>query len=233
MRGAHPILPRRLSLLLAAGVWLAACGILQPTPTPLPTPAPATPTPFPTPSPSPTPRPTPTYTNPPDAALAALIPIEVNGHTVTIPGVTEFSVTPGDIGAVYGDLGLRFRALQLAWVGRPRLSLYAVRVEAPAMRTEELEPFLAEAGRYVGIAGLHREPWQLQAFGDHLAWWRPEDNATPTGTQVYTWASGDLLFLMLGTDQATNLAMLAALPGELPPATPEPSVSAGPSGSPS
>ncbi len=230
MRGAHSIRSRRLTLFFAAGAWLAGCGILQPTPTPDPTPAPATPTPFPTPSPSPTPRPTPYYSNPPDAALAALIPVEVNGHAVTVPDVTEFSVTPGDIGAVYGDLGLRFRALQLAWVSRPRLSLYAIRANPPAVRTGDLEPYLAEAGRYIGIAGLHREPWQLAAFGDHLAWWRPEDNATPTGTQVYAWASGDLVFLMLGTDQATNLAMLAALPGEAPPPTPLPSGSADPSG---
>jgi hypothetical protein len=192
-------------------------------------------TPVPTASPSPTPVPTPYFTNLPDAELAALIPTEVAGQAVVIPPVTDFSITPGDIGQVYGEIGLRFRSLQLAFVPRPpRLSLFAVRMQRPFATTAELEPYLAEAARYVGIAGLHREPWSLEAVGDHLVWVRPEDNATLPGTRVYTWAIDGFLFLMIGVDEAQNLAMLAALPAEpAPTPTPDASVSASPSLEPS
>jgi len=223
----------RLVLATVALSASAACGLLpSPTPTPAPTPPPPTPTPLPTPTPTPSPLPTPFESNPPDSELVALIPTEVAGQPVVIPAVTDFSITPADIGSVYGELGLQFRAVQLAYVERPRLSLYAVRVQRPFATTEELEPYLAEAGRYVGIAGLDREPWTLTAFGDHLAWWRPEDNATAAGTQIFTWTTGPYLFLMIGVDASLNEAMLAALPGEPPPSpTPEPTPSPAGSGS--
>jgi hypothetical protein len=164
----------------------------------------------------------------------AVIPTEVAGTTVQIPAITEFSITPGDIGQVYGEVGLRFSALQLAYIPQPRLSLFAMRMQPPFATTAELEPYLAEAGRYVGVAGLHREPWRLESVGDHLVWWRPEDNATLKGTRFYTWAVGGLVFLMVGVDEAQNLAMLAGLPGEpAPTPTPLPSTGGSPSVEPS
>jgi hypothetical protein len=187
-------------------------------------------TPPASPSPTPTPAPTPAFTNPPDPALAALIPTTILGHPVVIPAVTEFGLTPGDIGQVFGELGDRFRSLQVAFVERPRLSLYAVQMDAPFATTADLAPYLAAAGEYVGIAGLHRDPWQLATISDHVVWLRTGDTATLPGTMVYAWATRGYVFLMTGIDQAQNLAMLAALPGEPPPSpTPMPSTSAPPS----
>ncbi|MEO8251148.1 MAG: hypothetical protein ABI978_00600 [Chloroflexota bacterium] len=206
---------------------MGAC--TTPTPTPSPSPSESA-NPAPTATPAPTPEPTPLYSNTADPALAALIPPTVAGHAVQIPPITQFAYTPGDIGEVYGEIGLRFRTLQVAFVSRPRLSLYAMRLNAPFPTTGDLEPYLAEAARYVGIAGLHREPWTLQTIGSHVVWMRPGDNATLKGTQVYTWAAGEFVFLMIGTDEAQNHAMLAALPGEPPPTpTPAPSISHSPS----
>jgi hypothetical protein len=170
----------------------------------------------------------------PDPALVALIPATVAGRTVQIPAITEFAITPGDIGEVYGVIGSRFRSLQLAYIPPPRLSLYAMRMNPPRVTTADLEPYLAEAARYVGIAGLHREPWTLQTVAGHVVWVRPEDNATLPGTRVYTWVADDLVFLMIGTNEAQNLAMLGGLPGEAPPTpSPVPSTSASPSVEPS
>ena len=207
-----------IALLLMAGC--------VPGPTPSHSPS-VTATAAPTGTPLPTPEPTPIFSNVPDAALVALIPTQVLGRPVAIPPISDFSITPGDIGQVYGQIGARLRALQLAYVTKPRLSLFAMRMNPPFATTVELEPYLAEAGRYVGIAGLHREPWKLQAIAGHLVWVRPEDNATLKGTRVYTWAVDGLVFLMIGVDEAQNLAMLAGLPGEAPP-TPTPSPSASP-----
>lgn len=226
----------RLSVGVAAAMVLAvvvtACSSTPtPSPTPLPSPTELA-TPSPTPSPVPTPAPTPLFSNSPDPELVALIPTEVAGQTVQIPAITEFSITPGDIGAVYGEIGDRFRSVQVAFVQRPRLSLYAMRVDRPFPATADLEPYLAEAGRYVGVAGLVREPWTLEAVGNHLVWVRPEDDATAAGTFIYTWAADQYVFLLIGTDTAQNLAMLAALPGEAPPTpTPAPTDSSEPSGS--
>ncbi|HLE88419.1 MAG TPA: hypothetical protein VI733_00020 [Candidatus Limnocylindria bacterium] len=225
-RGA---LPGMLLAMLAAAVVMAAC-TTQPTPSPTSSSSPSAAPP--TPSPLPTPVPTPFFGNLPDPGLAALIPREVAGQAVSIPAITEFAVTPGDIGEVYGEIGLRFRTLQLAYVSRPRLSLYAMRMHPPFAATADLEPYLAEAGRYVGISGLHREPWELRDVAGHLVWVRPEDNATLRGTRVYTWAVDGLVFLMIGVDEALNLAMLAGLPGE-PPPTPTPVPTASASASPS
>ncbi len=192
--------------------------------------APATPTP----SPSPTPQPTPRYTNEPDPTLEALIPATAAGATLVKPAAGDFAMTPGDIGvAAYGELGLRFASLALAYVERPRATtLYAMRVDGTPPTTVDLEPYLATAGRYVGIAGLHPEAWTLTPIGDHLAWVRPEDNATAAGTMIYTWATQGYVFLLIGVDDTINRALLAALPGEPPPSpTPRPSVSPAASGS--
>ena len=163
--------PKRHVVALAAIVLLAACSSATPTPTPEPTPLP---TAVPTPTPEPTPQPTPIFSNVPDPELVALIPTTVAGKAVQIPAITEFGITPGDIGEVYGEIGARFRSLQVAYISRPRLSLYAMRMNAPLVLTADLEPYLAAAGEYVGIAGLHREPWTLQTVAGHVVWVRPE-----------------------------------------------------------
>jgi hypothetical protein len=223
------ILKGHLAALSALLVLVAACA--TPSPSPSPTPVPTV---VPTPTPEPTPEPTPIFSNVPDPALVALIPATVAGRTVQIPAITEFAITPGDIGEVYGVIGSRFRSLQLAYIPPPRLSLYAMRMNPPRVTTADLEPYLAEAARYVGIAGLHREPWTLQTVAGHVVWVRPEDNATLPGTRVYTWVADDLVFLMIGTNEAQNLAMLGGLPGEAPPTpSPVPSTSASPSVEPS
>lgn len=225
-------MPAPVLALLVSAVLLGAC-TTEPTRSAEPSES-ASPAAVPTATPVPTPVPTPFFSNLPDPELLALIPIEVAGQAVVIPPITEFSITAGDIGQVYGEIGFRFRSLQLAYISQPRLSLFAMRMERPFATTADLEPYLAEAGRYVGIAGLHREPWTLQAVADHMAWVRPQDNATLPGTQVYTWAADSYVFLMIGVNEAQNLAMLAGLPGEpAPTPTPLPSVSAGPSVEPS
>lgn len=239
MSTLHPAAVRPLGrlILIVAGmaVLLAACGTSTPTPASSPSAAtsatpPATATPRPT--PRPTPVPTPRFTNEPDPALAALIPDEVGGEAVVKPAVTDFAYTPGDIGEVYGEIGLRFQSLQVAYIAPRRLSLYAVRMNRPFATTEDLEPYLAAAGQYVGIAGLHREPWELETVAGNVVWVRPEDNATVLGTMLYTWAADGYLFLLIGTDDALNRALVAALPGQpAPTPTPRPSRSPRPSSS--
>lgn len=196
---------------------------------PMPSPSASTSaSPSPSQSPTPTPLPTQLFSNTPDPELVALIPTVVAGQTVVIPVITDFGLTPGDIGEAYGELGLRFKALQLAFVKRPRLSLYAVHMGPPDATMQELEPYLAAAGQYIGIAGLHREPWTEQTIGGRLVWARSGDGATLAGTMLYTWTAGGYLFLMIGVDEQQNLAMLAALPAEAAPTpTPLPSVSPG------
>jgi hypothetical protein len=181
-----------------------------------------------------TPAPTPVYTNPPDPELAALIPTRLNGVTLTVPPPSDFAYTPGDFAPAYGELGLRFRALQVAYSVKPRLSLYAVRVAAPFPTTRELEPYLETAGQYVGIAGLHRDPWHYRRVAGRVAWVRPEDDATVAGTMIYTWAADEYVFLLIGVDDRLNRALFDALPGEdAPAATPRPSTSQKPSIEPS
>lgn len=103
-----------------------------------------------------------------------------------------------------------------------------MRVDGPAVETSDLEPYLATAGRYVGIAGLVREPWQLANVGGHEVWVRPSDNATLPGTHVYTWATDDLVFLMIGVSEDLNQALVALLPGDpAPTPSPVPSISPG------
>ena len=183
-------------------------------------------TPAPTPSPTPSPDPTPVFTNEPDEELAALIPESAGGVPIVVAPFDEFALTPGDIGAAYGEIGDRFRALVLAYVERPRTTLYAMRVDGDPVTTDDLEPHLATAGRYVGIAGLDPEPWEEAVVGGNQVWTRPEDNATAAGTHLYTWSSGEYVFLLIGVDDAVNRAIVQALPGE-PAPTPRPTPSAG------
>jgi hypothetical protein len=216
------------SLALATALALAACSTTDPTGTPLPSLASLAPTASatvaPTAEPTPTPAPTPRFTNEADDELAGLIPSEANGVPVVVAPFDEFALTPGDIGQAYGDIGARFASLALAYVEPPRATLYAMRVEGEPVSTEELEPHLATAGRYVGIAGLDPGPWGLSEAGGHQVWVRPEDNATAAGTMIYTWSSGEYVFLLIGVDDAVNRAIVAALPGEPAPSpTPVPS----------
>jgi hypothetical protein len=230
-RRRRAIQTRHATTLSALLLIVAGCTFASPTPTPSPSPVP---TPVATPTPEPTPEPTPIFTNVPDPALVALIPTEAAGQVVQVPAITEFSITPGDIGEVYGEIGARFRSLQIAYISRPRLSLYAMRMNPPRVTTADLKPYLAAAAEYVGIAGLHPEAWKLQTVAGHVVWVRPEDNATLPGTRVYSWVADDLVFLMIGVDEAQNLAMLAGLPGEAPPTpSPLPSTSEIPSVGPS
>ena len=221
------------SLALAAAIALGACSTADPDPTAEPTTATTaepSATTAPTPEPTPTPAPTPRFTNEPDTALAELIPTEANGVAVVVAPFDEFALTPGDIGIAFGEIGDRFASLVLAYVPQPRTTLYAMRVDGDPVTTEDLEPHLATAGRYVGIAGLHREPWTLSEAGGHQVWVRPEDDATAAGTMIYTWSSGDLVFLLIGVDDAVNRAIVGALPGEPAPSpTPVSSGAAAPS----
>ncbi len=187
-------------------------------PTPRPTPAP-------TPEPTPTPDPTPRFTNAPDPELAALFPASVNGVTLVVAPIESFALTPGDVGLAYGELGVRFETLAIAYSEQPRLTLYAVRV-AGAVTTEDLEPYLATAGRYVGIAGLDRESWELTEAGGHRVWTRSGDRATAAGTVIYTWAGGEFVFLVIGVNDTVMRGLIAALPGE-----PFPTIQPVPSGS--
>jgi hypothetical protein len=232
----RPASPRPAStaiLLLAVTLLLGACGATDPpasrepastTPTARPSPTPLV-TPVPTASPVPTPR----FTNQPDPELAALLPTEAAGLPVIVAPFDEFALTPGDVAVAYGDIGLRFASLAVAYVEQPRTTLYAMRVDGDPVTTDDLEPHLATAGRYVGIAGLDPEPWQRSTAGGHVVWVRPEDNATALGTMIYTWASGDLVFLLIGVDDTLNREIVAALPGEAAP-TPTVVPTASPSG---
>jgi hypothetical protein len=226
----RPALGRRVLLGLIACLLLAACSSSNPTGAPqvsggLPGGS-GLPSATPSPTPTPTPQPSPLFSNPANPELEALIPAKVAGLAVVKPPSEQYGITPGDIGLQYGPIGARFRSLAIAYVEPRKLSLYAMELEGNPVRTKDLEPYLATAGRYVGINGLHREPWELAAVGDHLVWVRPEDNATAAGTMIYTWAAGNHVFLMIGTDDKINRALLAALPGETPPPTPTPVPSA-------
>ena len=225
-----------VSVMLGAALALTACSTSTTSPTPDPASTGTQPsvsaTPLPTPDPTPSPSPTPRFTNEPDEALADLIPETIAGVAVVVAPFDEFALTPGDIGAAYGEIGDRFVSLALAYVERPRLTLYAVRVDGEPVATADLEPHLATAGRYVGIAGLDPDPWEAGVVGGHQVWTRPEDNATAAGTHLYTWSSGEYVFLLIGVDDALNRALIETLPGE-PAPSPTPSPSAEPSTVPS
>jgi hypothetical protein len=227
-------------LLMSLGV--SACSTAEPgpaSPTPLAahggTSPPAT---IPSTPPTATPEPTPRFTNQPDPQLEGLIPATIVGARVEKPGPSEFGMTPGDFGINFGDLGLRFESLVVAFVEKPRLSLFAVRVAGAAVDTAELRPYLAAAGRYVGINGLHPEAWRSAAVGGKRVWKRGDDPATLPGTTLYCWSSGQYVFLLTGSSDAANMAMVKALPGQpVPTPTPRPSptphTSASPATSPS
>jgi hypothetical protein len=221
-----------VSVMLGAALALTACSTSDTSPTPGASAASPEPsvsaTPLPTPDPTPSPSPTPRFTNEPDEALAGLIPKSVAGVPVVVAPFDEFALTPGDIGAAYGKIGDRFASLALAYVERPRLTLYAVRVDGDPVATADLEPYLATAGRYVGIAGLDPDPWVGDIVAGNQVWTRPEDNATAAGTHLYTWSSGEYVFLLIGVDDALNRALIEALPGE-PAPSPTPTPSAEPS----
>jgi hypothetical protein len=183
-------------------------------------------------TPLPTPMPTPQFTNPADAGLAGLIPLRLRGARIDVPDHSQFPYTPGDMVPAYGKLALRFRSLQVAYAVDPRLSLYAARVEGPLPTTRQLEPYLATAAEYVGIAGLHRKEWHYRTIGGRVTWVRPEDDATVAGTMIYTWTGGEYVFLLIGVDDRLNRALFAALPGEKAPApTPRPTPSSSAEGS--
>ena len=224
------------SLVLVAALTVSACSTANPTASPGQSAANVAPsmsaTPLPTPEATPTPAPTPRFTNEPDDELAGLIPTEANGVPVVVAPFDEFALTPGDIAIAFGEIGDRFSSLALAYVEQPRATLYAMRVDGEPVATEDLEPHLATAGRYVGIAGLDPEPWEAGEAGGHRVWVRPEDNATAAGTMIYTWSSGEIVFLLIGVDDTINRAIITALPGEAAPSpTPVPSGSAAPSAS--
>ena len=220
-----------VSVMIAAALTLTACSMADSSPTPSSSasvPPSASATPAPTPEPTPTPSPTPRFTNVPDEELAGLIPDVLGEVPVVVAPFEEFALTPGDIGAAYGEIGDRFASLVLAYVEQPRLTLYAMRVDGEEVETDDLEPHLATAGRYVGIAGLDPEPWEEDVVAGNRVWTRPEDNATAAGTHLYTWSSGEYVFLLIGVDDVLNRALVEALPGEpapSPPSTPPPSAS--------
>jgi hypothetical protein len=224
-----------LGLALAAAVAVAGCSTGDATPVPTPSmTAEPTATPAATPTPSPTPEPTPRYTNEPDPDLAAIIPTEAAGATVIVAPIDDFALTPGDVAVAFGEIGNRFASLVLAYVEEPRTTLYAMRVDGPDVATEDLERHLATAGRYVGIAGLDPEPWESDVVDGNQVWVRPEDNATAAGTHIYTWSSGDVVFLLIGVDDGVNRAIVRQLPGEpAPTPRPDPSRSPSPSAEPS
>ncbi|MDQ2941529.1 MAG: hypothetical protein M3R05_04980 [Chloroflexota bacterium] len=229
MPTSHPALPRsRPAAGLAAwalvAVVLTGCTTAEPLRTPTASAQAASEEPTASPSPTPTPIPSPRYTNEPDPALTALIPRSAAGATIVVVPPDEYGLTPGDIGEPFGDLGGYFHSLVIGYVLKPRATLYAMRVDGRTIITRELRPHLAEIGRYVGIAGLHPEKWRSAELPGHLVWVRPEDNATVAGTKIYTWAADEYVFLLIGVDDRVNRAVIAALPGEPPPApTPVPS----------
>jgi hypothetical protein len=224
----RPVARQAPALLLTALIGLSACsstpgpGSRQPSPS-----RPVAASPVPKPTPAPTPLPTPRFTNEPDPQLSALIPARLAGATVTKPPASDFGTTPGDIGEVFGELGLRFQTLVVAYIEKPRMSLYAVRVTGRPVLTSELRPYLAAAAQYVGINGLHPEAWRGTVVSGQQAWMRGEDPATLAGTTLYCWSAGEFVFLLIGSSDAANRAMLKALPGQ-PAPTPTPSASTSP-----
>ena len=157
-RPASPRLPAARSALILAllASVVVSCSTATPSseePTTAPSSSGPSSTPAATPEPTATPAPTPRFTNEPDAELAGLIPTEANGVPIIVAPFDEFALTPGDIGVAFGEIGDRFASLALAYVEEPRATLYAMRVDGEEVTTEDLEPHLATAGRYVGISG--------------------------------------------------------------------------------
>ena len=229
LAAARPSRPTLATYLVLVVLGSAACSTAEPSPgSPTPTsraPSSISAAPTPSPIPSPTPAPTPRFTNQPDPQLEALIPATIVGARVQKPTPDEFGVTPGDIGLQFGDIGLRFDSLVVAFVEKPRLSLFAMRVSGGPVDTSALRPYLAAAGQYVGINGLHPEAWKAAVVSGRRVWRRGDDPATLPGTTLYCWSSGQYVFLLTGSSDAANRVMVKALPGQpVPTPTPRPSV---------
>lgn len=223
LRGRRATLAVLVLVVCVAGC--SADSVPSPTPSSALASPTARPTPVPTPQPTPTPAPTPRFTNAADPELEALVPATVDGVPLVVAPVDTFALTPGDVGLAFGELGLRFATLAIAYSEQPRLTLYAVRVDDDGpVTTEDLEPYLASAGRYVGIAGLEREPWELSEVGGHMVWTRAGDRATAAGTVLYTWAGDEFVFLLIGVNDAVLRGLIAVLPGDpVLPSSPVPS----------
>ena len=104
---------------------------------------------------------------------AAGLAVRVYGGALPAsPAVADYGLTPGDIGEVFGEIGRHFRSLAIAYIEQPRLSFYAMRMDGPIATTADLQPHLAEIGRYVGIAGLDPDPWSLAVVADR-DWFHP------------------------------------------------------------
>jgi hypothetical protein len=223
----HLVAPRGVGVLIAGALAMATAACASdsvPSATSAATNVPSErATTVPTPTASPTPDPTPRFTNAPDEELTALLPAQVGSLPLVVAPVDSFALTPGDVGLAFGDVGVQFTSLAIAYVEQPRLTLYAVRADGP-VSNRDLEPHLATAGRYLGIAGLDRAPWELTTVGGSEVWTRGGDDATAAGTVLYTWAVDDLVFLLIGVDDSVNRALVAALPGE-PPTVPSPAPS--------
>ena len=143
----------------------------------------------------------------------------------------EFALTPGDIAVAYGEIGNRFASLALAYVERPRTD--AVRHARRRRAGRDRGP--RAAPRHRGPLRRHRRAstptrGRPTVVAGNRVWTRPEDNATAAGTHIYTWSSGEFVFLLIGVDDAVNRAIIEQLPGE-PAPTPSPRQS--PTGSPS
>ena len=227
--------PRPVVALVAVTVagLLAACSS-SPSPSgSLPAPSASGQTAIPTASPTPTPQPTPDFSSHPDPTLSALIPATVRGAPVVKPDPTTFGISPGDVGSVFGDVGLRFRSLVIAYIVSPRLSLYAIGLDGHAVDTAELRPFLPAAGQLIGASDLRPELWKAAVVNGNRVWTRGADDATLVGTTFYCWSSGQYVFLLTGSSDAANRAMVSALPGQpAPTPTPVPSASPVSSGTP-
>ncbi len=229
-RGRRPL--RILATILIPLLLVACASDATPSRSaPLPSASGDAPASTPTSTPTPTPRPTPDYTNTPDPTLSALIPDTLGSAPVYKPDPTSYGVSPGDVAQPFGEVGLRFRSLVIAYVVSPRLSLYAMRVDGPPVDTGDLRPYLAAAGRYIGVSGLQPDAWKAAVVNGNRVWTRGEDEATLPKTTFYCWSAGQYVFLMTGSSDATNRAMVSALPGQ-PAPTPVPTPSSIGSGSP-
>ena len=101
---------------------------------------------------------------------------------------------------------------------------------AAPVDTEELRPYLVMAGVYIGASDRDPARWKAAVVDGNRVWTRGEDEATLAGTTFYCWSSGEYVFLITGSSDATNQAMIGALPGQAAP-TPTPKPSPASSGS--
>src|SRR5207244_10895620 len=128
--------------------------------------------------------------------------------------------TPPGIAPPVGAHAPRSESLPVAFVEKPRLSPFAARVGGAPADTATLRPYLAAAGQYVGIHGLHPEAWRATIVGGKRVWRRGDDAATLPGTTLYCWSAGQYIFLLTGSSDAANRAMVKAFPGQPAPTPP-------------